>query len=89
MNGVPEDIDDFEDMEEFAGFGDYENSVRIVVLLDHVIYQTDQLRRLKEVLIAQGIEVPIDLGTLGVPTDEVRRLHMDEVIERFGLHRPQ
>lgn len=86
MNDKIDDFDDFDDMEEFAGFGDYENSVRIVVLLDHIIYLTDQLRQLKEALALQGIGVPHDLGTLGVPTDEVRKVHMDEVIERFGLH---
>lgn len=87
MSQDPEGLYDFEDMEEFAGFGDFENSVRIVVLLDHVIYLTEQIRMLKEFLLDQGINVPVELGTLGVPSDEVRKRHMDEVIERFGLHR--
>jgi hypothetical protein len=43
---------------------------RTDVLLDLVVYLTDQLRRLKALLIEQGIRVPDDLGTLGSPSDE-------------------
>lgn len=40
------------------------------LLLDHVVYLTDQLRRLKALLVEQGIRVPEDLGTLGEPSEE-------------------
>jgi hypothetical protein len=40
------------------------------ILLYHIVYLTDQLRRLKALLIEQGIRVPDDLGTLGSPSDE-------------------
>jgi hypothetical protein len=43
---------------------------RTVVLLDHIVYLTDQIRRLKGLLIIQGISVPDDLGTLGSPSAE-------------------
>lgn len=45
------------------------------IVFDHLVFLTDQVRRLGEMLEEQGLRVPDDLGTLGpCPEDAFERL---------------
>lgn len=63
-----EEIDPFAVM---IGASGSTSEQRDVVLLDHLANLTEQVRRLAEIIRTSGIEVPVDIGTLGPASEEV------------------
>ena len=65
------------------------NTMRDQILLDHLINLTDQCQRLAEMLRAQGLAVPDDLGTLGPASEEVvARLTRESLKQNLGQDAP-
>jgi len=62
-----------------------ESLFRDTVLLDHIVHLTDQVRRLATLLRQFGVNLPADIGTLGVPTPEVFDRLTAEATERLQV----
>lgn len=58
---------------------------QIEIVFDHLVHLTDQVRRLKDLLIAQGLHVPPDLGTLGPSSEEAFERLTGESLRNHGL----